>query len=310
MVADIEGIANLYRISAFMNKDLIPKNLDLDKVEEFKILNEPSGAEMVSPDVYYKKALEIISKFGGDTNTSFQPSSFSPNGEKEIEKEKKIDFKKKEIPARVEESTTKNILPKFFDTTPKKKSQEIIPASDYEKQKFNKLIYGDKVEEDDTERLQMLESIDSLREELNRMDIKIGTIPQVDDTSTMFDIKNVYKMLLHKKNISVHYETAKDFILVGITQLVNYCDGRETSWGKRPNLTGWDKTARLKLNSLKSELSQLASNFFQAYDIGPLAQILLSLVPSAIMHASTRTNTSTINADNDSALQDLYSLNK
>jgi hypothetical protein len=210
----------------------------------------------------------------------------------------------------VEESTTKNILPKFFDTTPKKKSQEIIPASDYEKQKFNKLIYGDKVEEDDTERLQMLESIDSLREELNRMDIKIGTIPQVDDTSTMFDIKNVYKMLLHKKNISVHYETAKDFILVGITQLVNYCDGRETSWGKRPNLTGWDKTARLKLNSLKSELSQLASNFFQAYDIGPLAQILLSLVPSAIMHASTRTNTSTINADNDSALQDLYSLNK
>lgn len=307
MVADIEGIANLYRISAFMNKDLIPKNLDLDKVEEFKILNEPSGAEMVSPDVYYKKALEIISKFGGDISTSFQPSSSPQRGE---EIEKKTDFKKKEVPVHVEESTTKNILPKFFDTAPKKKSQEIIPASDYEKQKFNKLIYGDKVEEDDTERLQMLESIDSLREELNRMDIKIGTIPQVDDTSTMFDIKNVYKMLLHKKNISVHYETAKDFILVGITQLVNYCDGRETSWGKRPNLTGWDKTARLKLNSLKSELSQLASNFFQAYDIGPLAQILLSLVPSAIMHASTRTNTSTINADNDSALQDLYSLNK
>lgn len=297
MVADIEGIANLYKISAFMNRDLLPKTLDISKVEEFKILNDPSGIEIVSPEIYYNKALSVISEFGGsETNETVQIFEKEEKVEKKLEK--KVEFKEK------------NILPEFFDKTPKKKTQEVIPPSDYEKSKFNKLIYGSKPEEDDSERLTMLESISSLREELNRMDIKTGTIPQVDDTSTMFDIKNVYKMLLHKKNISVHYETAKDFILVGITQLVNYCDGRETSWGKRPNLTGWDKTARLKLNSLKSELSQLASNFFQAYDIGPLAQILLSLVPSAIMHASTRSNTSSINANNDTALQNLYSLNK
>ena len=178
MVADIEGIANLYRISAFMNRDLLPKTLDISKVEEFKILNEPSGIEVVTPEIYYNKALSIISEFGG----SPEPLQIFEKEEKREKPEKKVEFKEK------------NILPEFFDKTPKKKTKEVIPSSDYEKSKFNKLIYGFKPEEDDSERLTMLESISSLREELNRMDIKTGTIPQVDDTSTMFDIKNVYKM--------------------------------------------------------------------------------------------------------------------
>jgi len=276
---DIEGVANLYRISAFMNRDLLKANIDFAKMEDHKIANEPSQYSVAPPESFCEAALEIISSF-----ESGIPSS--PPVQNESAK------------------ATETILP----PQPKLTKKPIIESSDYEKQKLNRLLFGAKPEEDNSERLTMIESINSLREELTRMDIKTGTIPQVDDNSTMFDIKNVYKMLLHKKNISVHYETAKDFILVGITQLVNYCDGRETTWGHRPNLTGWDKTARLRLNSLKSELAQLASNFFQSYDIGPLAQILLSLIPSAIMHASTRSTQSNISASNDTALQSLHEM--
>ena len=192
----------------------------------------------------------------------------------------------------------------YFKNTPKK---NITQDTNYEKQQFNKILYGQKTIDNpelESERLTMIESIEALREELQRMEIKLNNIPEVDENSDINDIKNVYKLLMHKKNVSIHFETSRDLILVGVNQLVNFCDGT----GNRPNLTGWDKTARLKLNSLKTELSMIASNFFKDYNIGPIGQIAFSLVPSMLLHATLRSQQSSLQTNNDNALQNLHDL--
>ncbi len=301
----IEGVANLYNINHYLNKAKLRSDIDYDRLEDYHILNDPIQIELIDYNSFYNKALEIINSFNTENTCNTPQLNIEP--EQPLPEIVKTETEK---PKPSEPKINENILANTFDFTPKKKvhKEPIITQTDYEKQKINKIIYGSKVDEDDTERLTMIESIESLRDELQRMDIKINTIPTVDETSTMYDIKNVYKMLLHKKNINVHYETAKDFILVGIDQLINFCDGRTTSWGKRPNLTGWNSTAKLRLNGLKTELSTLASDFFNTYNIGPLGQILLSLVPSAILHASMNSQQSSIQTNNENALQNLHNL--
>jgi len=103
----------------------------------------------------------------------------------------------------------------------------------------------------------------------------------------------------------MNFETVRDCIMIGINQLIKYCDGSETEWGRRPYLIGWDKTAKLKLNSLKSELSMVASSFFEKYNISPMWQVLFSLVPSAIVYASINNKQTIPQTNNDQALEDL-----
>ena len=191
---DIEGIANLYNINCFINKGKISRDLEYAKLEEYHILNDPVQVKMNDYNVYYGNILKIINSY--TNNTEIEPEiEYEPESKPEIVRERET----KPI-------INDNLLAKTFDHTPKKKSQPIITKTDYEKHKINKLIYGspEKSEENEGERLNMIESIESLREELNKLDIKVTNIPDIDENSTLYDVKNVYKMLLHKKNISVN----------------------------------------------------------------------------------------------------------
>ncbi len=278
----IEGIGCLYGISNFVKHR---EDFDCKKLEEYKILSLNST---ISEDynIYYNK---ILKRLGSDKKKD--------NIVEVVEEKKPIE--KPEV--------DENILSQNFDFTPKKTTK--VKETTYEKKQFNKLLYNsDNEEENDVERINLIESIDALKEELTRMEIKISGIPNVNEDSCMSDIKNVYKMLLYKKNVNIHFETSRDLILVGINQLVNFCDGRETSWGHRPNLIGWDRTAKLKLNALKTELSNLASDFFKKYEIGSLGQIALSLIPSALMHATLRSQQTSLQSNNNDALQSLHGL--
>lgn len=270
----IEGLGCLYNISNFVNAR---EGIDTKKIEEYKILTNTSS---IKED--YNKYYELLIKQLG-----------------------------KEIPVQeppVIKKPDENLLAQNFNI-PAREKQE-IKETPYEKKQFNKILYNNEntVKDDNIDRITMIESIEALREELQRMEIKISGIPQVDENSCSTDIKNVYKMLLYKKNVNIHFETSRDLILVGINQIVNFCDGRETTWGHRPNLIGWDRTARLKLNALKTELSNLAGDFFKRYEIGALGQIALSLIPSALMHMTVRSQQTTLQSNNDEALQNLHNL--
>ncbi len=213
---------------------------------------------------------------------------------KKIIKEPEIEYSKPREPIKLENHSRPSFGASAIDSFMADKKTAV-----------NNIVYGSTGgTEGNEEKLSLLESINSLKEEMNKLGVKTDNIPDVNTSTSVYDMRNVYKMLLHKKNISIHFETSRDLILVGVNYLVNFCDGT----GHRPNLTGWNRTAQFKLNNLKTELSQLASGFFQRYEIGPLGQILLALVPSALMHATTRSQQTDLKSNNDTALQNLHTL--
>ncbi len=104
----------------------------------------------------------------------------------------------------------------------------------------------------------------------------------------------------------MYYETGRDIMMIGINGLISYCDGRKTSWGNRPNLIGWDTSAKRKLSNLRTELSEIIAKFFQHYEIGPVFQLVLALVPSMFLHSITSNRT--IETNNEDALSSLNDL--
>jgi hypothetical protein len=288
MLESIEGISNLNRLEYFLNKELINPKADLKKKIAYEISNGKSSV-VCSVDQIYNEIIELLGK---EHNRH--------NGEVVSKPAKTAVPVAQNIASTVTLSdyAVKNIsVPLKADPVPN--------MTAYEGQDYNKVLYGGSNVYDtglEQERTSMLDDIDELRSELSNMEgINIRTIPMVERNSSIGDIRNVYKLLLHKKNMGMYFETARDVLMIGINNLVNFCDGRPG----RPNLTGWQSTASLRLNSLKTELASMVSGFFKNYSIPPVAQILLSLVPSAFLHASLRERQTGMQATNSEALSDL-----
>jgi len=285
MLHSVEGIANLNLLHAFLNKEKINSSIDVKKKIDYEISNSKSP---INCDGHAKRVYGEILELLGNKSTvvSVAPAVSVPI-----------------ISTAVPVATN---LASTYGYTPTPEKQTAPQQTPYETESYNKILYGTGTsaydEDMEQERLNMIESIDELRSELSTMDgVNIKTIPHVDRNSNIHDIKSVYKLLLQKKNMSMYFETAKDVILIGINKLVNFCDGRPG----RPNLTGWERTANFKLNSLKTEMANMVGGFFKNYNIPPILQILFSLVPSAFLHASLRERQSGLKASNDSALNDL-----
>lgn len=304
---NIEGPGNLYKISEFINRDQIRTdiNIDIEKCATMKTLTTPSIFENNTEQIY-SDIMSSIQKFKANNLSakSDAPMTFS-----EKKPEPKSESFKDLMPT--DSQIDENLLLKTFDYTPKKPAvaSNVSSATNYEKQQFNNILYGgvqDNTDDSDTERLSLLESINDVRRELSAMeDINIDSIPQVDENSSVYDLRKIYKLLLYKKNTTLHFETARDFMMIGINQVVRFCNGQNG----RPNLVGWERTAQSKLSILKTEVTKLASDVFKQYDIGSIGQILISLVPSAIMFAITKDkHQNVMKSDNNDALQKLRGL--
>lgn len=184
------------------------------------------------------------------------------------------------------------------------------PESNPIQDNYNAILYENvETQKQQVEKMQILESIQCLKDELIKIKIPVEDVPVVNNTSSYTDIKSVYNILRYKKNINVNSDIAKEVILIGIKQLTYIFNGKKTSWGRMPDLTDWDKTAKSKLNSLKVELSSIVAGFFDHYGIGNLGQIILSLVPSAIIHMAERSDQRPdIDIKADQSLQNLYNM--
>jgi len=187
-------------------------------------------------------------------------------------------------------------------------SYEVSTANQY-----NTMLYGDSLDFDtqkqNLEKMQTLEAIQCLREELSKSRIPIEDVPLVSSSSAYPDVRSVYNILRYKKNLHLNHDIARDIVLFGVNQLTYFFDGSKTAWGRMPNLKGWERTAKMKLNSLKVELSTVVAETFNYYNIGPVGQILFSLVPSALIHMSTRYEQNPdLKINTEESLQNLYEL--
>ena len=332
MTVNIEGVGNLFKISAFVNRKHVKDGCHLDKLEEVAILaNVPDTKKLVPPDEIYNRTMKLLNeemkKISSAGTITRGPNLETTRQIQEVPR--KMEAPRQE-PAEVarpmsvlpkpsaENMPDDNLLLKNFDFTSKssgtRDTEERFTSptvkTSFERTKFNDLLYGgaDNPDEDDTERLSLYENVTDLRRELGGINgVNIDNIPLATEATTVSELRRIKKLLMFKKNSVLNFETARDFMLIGINQITQFCNGKNG----RPNLVGWDTTAQAKLNMLRTEVSSIAADFFKRWDIGSLGQIAISLVPSAVFYALTRKDLQTsLNRDNTDALQKLQTLMK
>lgn len=286
------GSANVIGLDKFCDLSKIKKNVDYAKLEEIEIISNVTDINFTTDDVMK----EISSFFGSEIKGAVELTKVKSVNPKPADVNKMNGLVANYVDQVVRHKDSSNAKPmsnvdQMLSTAP------AIPNLDTQKRK--------------EEKMQTLESIQHLREELIKMDISVDDIPTVNSESTYEDVRGIYSILRYKKNLNLHYEIARDCVLFGVNQLSYVFDGSKTSWGTMPDLRGWDRTAKHKLKSLKVELSTVVADAFNHYNVGPIGQILLALVPSALIHMSLkheqRSRGATVDADE--SLQNLYDLN-
>lgn len=135
---------------------------------------------------------------------------------------------------------------------------------------------------------QMLENIETLRSILIMDSVDLSTIPLVNSHSSMADIRQVHKILVLKNQRNRYCTIADDVILMMVYGLENLFDGKKEYMGRKPNLTGWNTTVKMKLRRMRYETSTLVRDVMQSYHINPWLRIGIEFIPSMIAYSAER----------------------
>jgi hypothetical protein len=131
----------------------------------------------------------------------------------------------------------------------------------------------------------LLEDIDELRYELESDGQNLSRIPEVNEDSSVEAVKRVHKMLRMKYDRKRCNGFGSELILASAQGLEYIFDGKRKFGPYSPDLSGWHNTIRPKLRRMKYETSTIVARIMQEYNIGPIARVLLELVPSAILYS-------------------------
>jgi hypothetical protein len=107
-------------------------------------------------------------------------------------------------------------------------------------------------EKDEDDKSSLLEQIDMLKITLDDDGVDVSGIPQITKNSSMKDVHNVYKILRLKNDRNRYCSFAEELILSGAYGMEYLFDGKKDWFAKRPDLTGWSSTVKVKLRRMRS----------------------------------------------------------
>lgn len=165
-------------------------------------------------------------------------------------------------------------------------------------------------EKEEDEKNSLLEQIDTLRTILEDDGVDLSNIPIVTKKSTMSDINNVYKILRLKNDRNRYCTFAEEMILAGAQGLEYLFDGKNDWFGRRPDLTGWSNTCKLKLRRCRFQTSTLVKDIMRDYSMSPWVQLTLELIPSAFLYSRQRNLMNAGNSDDMKYKEAISNLNE
>jgi hypothetical protein len=161
-------------------------------------------------------------------------------------------------------------------------------------------------EEDD--KASLLEQIDMLKITLEDDGVDISGVPDIDKGSGMKDIQNVYKILRLKNDRNRYCSFAEEMILSGAYGMEYLFDGqREWFGGRKPDLTDWSSTVKIKLRRMRYETSTLVQEVMQEYNLSPSVRLALELIPSMFLYSRNRRLSQNDNLVSDAQYKDAIS---
>ncbi len=155
-------------------------------------------------------------------------------------------------------------------------------------------------EKDEDDKASLLEQIDMLKTTLDDDGIDISGVPNIDKRSSMKEVHDVYKILRLKNDRNRYCSFAEEVILSGAYGMEYLFDGKKEWFNRRPDLTGWSSTVKVKLRRLRFETSTFVKEVMQDYNMSPSIRLLLELLPSMFLYSRNRRLTQDDNLVSDS----------
>jgi hypothetical protein len=162
-------------------------------------------------------------------------------------------------------------------------------------------------EKDEDARASLLEQIDMLKITLEDDGIDISNVPVITKSSSMADVHNVYKILRLKNDRNRYCSFAEEIILSGAYGLEYLFDGEKEWFTKKPDLTGWSSTVKVKLRRMRFETSTFVQEVMQEYNMSAGMRLALELIPSMFLYSRNRRVTHNDNLASDSDYKDAIS---
>jgi len=135
----------------------------------------------------------------------------------------------------------------------------------------------------------MLAEIDTLTAVLTDLGVDVSRVTNIDKDSDFTTIENARRYLLNKYDQARYCSFADEIILFGAYAMEDLFNGERTWFGKyKPDLRGWHNHVSTKLKRMRGDTATIISGAMEHYDIGPVARILLELVPNMLIYSHTR----------------------
>jgi hypothetical protein len=131
--------------------------------------------------------------------------------------------------------------------------------------------------------------------------VDISNVDEVTHSDTSEKINLIYKTLLLKNDSNRYCSLAEELILAGAHAMEYLFDGEKDWFGRKPDLTGWSDTVRVKMRRFRYETSTLVKDMVRDYNISSGVRIGLELIPSMFLYTRTRKITARDNLASDSA---------
>jgi len=183
-----------------------------------------------------------------------------------------------------------------------KKINTVLSGIDEKENAFN---IEKESEEDD--KASLLEQIDMLKITLEDDGVDVSGIPNINKNSNIKDLQNVYKILRLKNDRNRYCSFAEELILSGAYGMEYLFDGKREWVGRKPDLTGWGETVKVKLRRMRYETSTFVQSVMQEYNLSSGVRLAFELIPSMFLYSRTRRISQTDNLVSDNQYRDAIS---
>jgi hypothetical protein len=323
-ITDPKNIAGL---SNLLSNDDIESTMDLSELErEIAIGAEIDAGEEINIADEYKKEMNRISlNFNitqPDTEPEPEPIEFNispPQSTRTIESNNDsfISRNAYNSPTNADSDDKHGFNSSSWDSfTPRDNQLRNMTQEEQKQNKIhqvlhdideNEMEFNIEKEKEEDDKASLLEQIDMLKITLEDDGIDVSGVPTINKQSTMKEVQDIYKILRLKNDRNRYCSFAEELILAGSHGIEYMFDGKKDWLGRKPDLTGWSDTVKVKLRRMRYETSTFVQEVMQEYNMSAGTRLALELLPSMFLYSRSRRLTRNDNLVSDSDYKDAIS---
>ncbi len=286
-MSSINDTTNIVEISSIL-ADSAEEEKELSKLEE-KIINsedtEKDTRESFDAEGHFSKEMEKVDALigsGGDSSKTDDKNDKDDErddfgSEAEDDNVEEIKFPDKPEPPindkKLQTMTTEAVQQKKVDS-----ALQDITGADIDDKELKEMA-------DDTEKIDLLDQIDTLREILEEDGEDLSKIPPVNATSPLIDIQTVLRRLRLKNERVRNKSFADNTALVGAMLLEHVFDGNRKIFGKTYDMSDCSDTLKIYLRRMRYETSSLVHQIMDYFGIGPTARNSMEILFAMLLHS-------------------------